>query len=277
MHPSRGSEYPDHRGMAKTEIPVKWSRNRLVVLLEAQQAVFHRRERCEIIGGEGLALQDRKVDFNLIEPTGVHWPVHQYQGGMLLLQTDDRPLAPMRRAVVNDPEHPAGLVIGGLRHDLLHQAVKRFDARFRLATTEEFGTLNIECSEVGPRPTSFVLMFHLHGRSGSRGVSGVLATACLDTGLLVGRKHELIAAKGLAVPLPLVEIQDTPRLGGEIRIAREDPTAMLPGADGVFVEPAPDGATRQAGHQSSLAGIAGQFPAAPTRQGAVLAGGKFTG
>ncbi len=22
MHPSRGSEYPDHRGMAKTEIPV---------------------------------------------------------------------------------------------------------------------------------------------------------------------------------------------------------------------------------------------------------------
>ncbi len=37
MHPSRGSEYPDHRGMAKTEIPVE--RIRFVVSDQDQQYV----------------------------------------------------------------------------------------------------------------------------------------------------------------------------------------------------------------------------------------------
>ena len=36
----------------------------------------------------------------------------------------------MRRAVVNDPENPAGLVLGRWRHDLFHQAVKRFACPF---------------------------------------------------------------------------------------------------------------------------------------------------
>ena len=182
----------------------------------------------------------------------------------------------MRRAVVNDPENPAGLVLGRWRHDLLHQAVKRFAARFRLATTEELGTVNIERGEVGPSPTSLVLVFHLQGRLGSRRAGGVLATACWDTGLLVGRKHEFIGLPRLSWPDSLREIEEPTGLGRQGGIARKYPAAVLPGADGIFVEPAPDGAARQAGDQAALAGTASQFPAAPTRQRTVLGSGQFT-
>ena len=149
------------------------------------------------------------------------------------------------------------------------------DARFRLATTEEFGPVHIERGKVGPSPAALILVFDLPCRAGSRGVAGV-AAACLDTGLLVGRKHELIGLQRLSLPDSVIEIEEPagrPRAGG---IPRKQPAAVLPGADGVFVEPAPDGAARQAGHQAGPAGMASQF-SAPTRQGAVPPRGQFTG
>ena len=165
----------------------------------------------------------------------------------------------MRRAVVNDPENPAGLVLGRWRHDLLHQAVKRFAARFRLATTEELGTVNIERGEVGPSPTSLVLVFHLQGRLGSRRAGGVLATACWDTGLLVGRKHEFIGLPRLSWLDSLREIEEPTGLGRQGGIAeipsrgaarggwhlrgasarRCGPTSWRPGRSGRHSEPVP--------------------------------------
>ena len=105
----------------------------------------------------------------------------------------------------------------------------------------------------------------------------MFAAARLDAGLFVCRNNELIAAKGLAVPLPLVEIQDAARLGGEIRIAREDPTAMPPGTDGVFMQPAPDRASAEGGDQASLADVPGQIGGTPTGERQVVEGGQFTG
>ena len=113
--------------------------------------------------------------------------------------------------------------------------------------------------------------------TGSRGGTGVAAAACLDTGLLAGRKHELIGLQRLSLPDSVREIDEPaglPRAGG---IPRKQPAAVLPGADGVFVEPAPEGAARQAGHQAGPAGMATQFSAAPTRQGTVPPRGQFTG
>lgn len=66
--------------------------------------------------------------------------------------------------------------------------------------------------------------------------------ARLNARLLVGRNHEVIVCQELALPEPLIEIQYPFCFGLKVGIAREDPTAMLPGANGILIEPSPDGA-----------------------------------
>jgi hypothetical protein len=78
------------------------------------------------------------------------------------------------------------------------------------------------------------------------------AYTCLNAGLLVGADHELVGAQALPLPATGVQIQDACGLGLELGIAREDPAAMLPGSDGVFVQPAPHGAIADARDQPTL-------------------------
>ena len=59
--------------------------------------------------------------------------------------------------------------------------------------------------------------------------------------------------------------------------AREDPTAMPPGTDGVFMQPAPDRASAEGGDQASLADVPGQISGTPTGERQVVEGGQFTG
>ena len=54
----------------------------------------------------------------------------------------------MRRAVVDDPEHAAGVVIGGAGHDLLDEAVEGGLAAAVLTTTEDAGPMHIERRQV---------------------------------------------------------------------------------------------------------------------------------
>lgn len=54
----------------------------------------------------------------------------------------------------------------------------------------------------------------------------------------------------LALPDPGIQIEDGPRLGGERRIAREQPPAMAPAPDGIGGEPAPDGRPTDGGPSS---------------------------
>jgi hypothetical protein len=68
------------------------------------------------------------------------------------------------------------------------------------------------------------------------------ARSCLDTGFLVGRQNKLVIFERLALPDALIEVEDTAGLDGEVRIARKDPTAVLPRTNRVFIEPTPDGA-----------------------------------
>ena len=55
------------------------------------------------------------------------------------------------------------------------------------------------------------------------------------------RAGAIAAAQGLVLPATLVEIQYSPSLLLELRIAGENPTAVLPGPDRILVEPTPDG------------------------------------
>ena len=59
------------------ELPLEWASGGAVVVLEAQQAIFDFTEGLEVIGGEHLALNDREVHLDLVEPTGVHGRMHR--------------------------------------------------------------------------------------------------------------------------------------------------------------------------------------------------------
>jgi hypothetical protein len=76
------------------------------------------------------------------------------------------------------------------------------------------------------------------------------AAACLNAGLLVGRDHKLIILQRFAAPKALLEIQDAARFKGKVRVAREDPSSMLPRTDGVFMQPSPNGAAADLSDQT---------------------------
>ncbi len=66
------------------------------------------------------------------------------------------------------------------------------------------------------------------------------ANASLKAGFLVGGNDELIAPKGLVLPVASIEVPHPPGFLGEMRVAGEDPTAMLPGPNGIGVQTPPD-------------------------------------
>ena len=53
------------------EGPVEWRCRLLVMGLKGKQALFEFLQRREVVGSEDLSLNDREIDFDLVEPTGV--------------------------------------------------------------------------------------------------------------------------------------------------------------------------------------------------------------
>ena len=66
-----------------------------------------------------------------------------------------------------------------------------------------------------------------------------------------------------------------PGLGLELRIARKDPAAVLPGADRVFVQPTPDGAVANARHQAAALRVSCHIGHAESRQRQAQGGGQL--
>ena len=150
----------------------------------------------------------------------------------------------------HDPENAASGVVRRLAHDLLDQTLEGRDAGGCFAATEHFGSVHIQRSQVRPGATACVLVLHTHRLAGLGGQARMDTQAGLDAGLLVGRDDELVVAQRLPLPAPLVQVQDPPGLGLEVRIARKDPAAVLPRANGVLVQPTPYRAVADAGHQA---------------------------
>ncbi len=48
---------------------------------------------------------------------------------------------------------------------------------------------------------------------------------------------ELFVAQSLSLPAPLMQVQDSPGLGLEVRVPREDPAPMLPRSNRILVQP----------------------------------------
>src|SRR5580693_7731004 len=78
----------------------------------------------------------------------------------------------------------------------------------------------------------------------------MLATASLHAGLLVSGNDEVGRRKRDSLPQAFIEVQDAPRLGCEIWIARKNPTAMLSRPKGVGIQPAPQGSAADLSHQA---------------------------
>lgn len=71
------------------EFPLERSGDQLVMLLKAKDAFLESRQRREIIRGERLSFQDRKVDFDLVKPAGVDGAMNENKIGVFFLEPQD--------------------------------------------------------------------------------------------------------------------------------------------------------------------------------------------
>jgi hypothetical protein len=105
------------------EPPLERCGNGFVMTLKGQQALLHSGQRRKIVWRERLALDNREVDFDLIEPTGVDGAVDEHPIRVAALQAGHATRTSVRRTVVHDPKDTACLGVGRLGHDLVYQAV----------------------------------------------------------------------------------------------------------------------------------------------------------
>src|SRR5919204_3623070 len=102
---------------------------------------------------------------------------------ILFSQSSNTASTPMIRAVVHNPKDPSGLVIRRLHHDLSNKAVKRRDSTAWFTAAKDFGSVDIQCRQIGPCTTALILMLHLHRRARLGGPGGTDAGSSLNAGL----------------------------------------------------------------------------------------------
>src|SRR5688572_9169336 len=252
------------------EGPIEGPRRLLVAVLEAKQLLLEIGEGREVVRREKLALDDREVDLDLVKPAGMHRGMHQDEVWPLGLETTDRPLAAMGRAIVDDPEHPAGRAVGLMAHDLIDQTVEGRDSGLGFAAAEQLGTMDIPGGEIGPGAGPLIFVLDPDRLARPRRQRGMLAPARLDAGLLVGAQHIVAPSQGNPLPAPLIEIEDAAGFGSEVWIAREDPAAMAPGPQRILAEPAPQGRAADLSHQALGHRLLAQIAERPARQGQTM-------
>src|SRR5208282_527471 len=69
------------------ELPFEGPRRGLPVILKIQEAFGDGVEIGKIIGCQDLALDNREVDFNLVEPTRMNWGMDEPQAGVEIPET----------------------------------------------------------------------------------------------------------------------------------------------------------------------------------------------
>ena len=83
------------------------------------------------------------------------------------------------------------------------------------------------------------------------------AGTSLDRGFLVRGEHVVVFAKGLAFPLPRVEVEHPACFSLEIGVPGEDPRPVPPRLDGVVGKPAPHRRPRDLGHNATAYDLSG--------------------
>jgi len=259
------------------ELPPEGARHRLVVSLEAQEMVPEVSETAEVIGCEGLSLDDREVDLDLVEPARMLGRVDEVQIRPTSLEPVDAALSAVRRAVVDDPKDATSRAIRFSAHDLVDQSIEGGDSGVAFTATEELGSVDIPGGQVSPGPLALVVMFDSHGSPRHRPSRGVNASSGLDAGFLVCRDDELVHPQRSTVPSAGVEIEDASRFGAKVGILGEDPAAVTPRADRVLAEPAPEGGLCDGGHNPTSNDQALELREAQPGKGQTQPMGQLTG
>jgi hypothetical protein len=146
------------------------------------------------------------------------------------------------------------------------ESVEGEDSISSFTTAEDFDAVHIQGGEIGPGAQPLVFVFDPHGQAWTSRQGWMASLPSLNAGFLIRADDEFVLSERAIFPTPLVEIQEGAGFGGEVRVARENPTPTLPGADGIFTEPTPDGGVTDRGNQAGLAHVLGKFRCAPARQ-----------
>jgi len=273
---ARGSEFGEEVGKILTgELPFEGARRGLPVILKIQEAFGDSVETGEVVGCQNLALDDGEIDFDLIEPTGMNRGMHEREARIAVAQTRDGSVATVRRTVIHDPEDAPGIVIRRSGHHLFNEPVKGGDAILRFTAAKDAGSVDVQGGDIGPGPAAGVLVFDVHGSVRPATLRSMLAPAGLNAGLFIRGDHEFIILQRLVSPLAGIEIQHAAGLGGKVRVTGEDPTAVIPGPDGVMMQPAPQRAAADRGDQTALLNLLHQVAGTPARKRSTVLGRKF--
>jgi hypothetical protein len=183
----------------------------------------------------------------------------------------------MGRTIVNNPKDAPCCVIGWLVHDIVNKAIKGDNATSVLAPSEQFGAMNIKCRDICPSAAPDVFMLHLHRRARLGRIGDMTTTARLDARFLIGRQNKLIILKGVPIPYPFIEIQDSPGFLGKLRITGKYPGTIPPGTNGILMKPSPYGAVTDRGCESRASNLPAQIGNTPSRKRYLMDRGQFTG
>src|SRR5207244_8015231 len=149
--------------VAPGEGPFEGRCGSFIVALEGEQTLLQFGQRREIVGCEDFSLNDREIDFDLIEPTGVDWSVDEDCVGPLVAKALDSFLAAMSGAVVHDPKDAASGLVGLLSHDFADEPIHRSNPALDFAATENLRPRDIPSRQVAPGPSATVLVASAHG------------------------------------------------------------------------------------------------------------------
>jgi hypothetical protein len=222
------------------EVPGERLGDLVVALLE----VVERASECggvlEVVGIQQLALDDRVVDLDLVEPAAVDRGVDEDQVRPPALEALDALLAAVIGAVVDDPEHARGGGVGLFGHDLVHEAVERGDPALGFAAAHDPSAPHVPCIEVAQRAHPLVLVLDELTATRCRRRARVDPRPGLDRGLGIGADDAVAGLKQLALPATLIQIEDRAGPLQEVGVAREDPRALPPRLDRVLCQPPSD-------------------------------------
>jgi len=168
---------------------------------------------------------DRQMNSNGIRP--------------LFLETINKTLPPVRRTVVHNPENSIGCFIRFLRHHLIHQPVKWFNAALGFTKAKNFCSVNIPGRKVNQCPATGILMFYSHWFSRTWRSCGMFANSGLDTGLFISRDDIIIRSQRETFPLPGIKIKYSSGFFDELGISGINPGSVEPRTNSVLMQPSP--------------------------------------
>jgi hypothetical protein len=161
-------------------------------VLKREEITLQGRERGEVVRREDLALDDREVDLDLVQPTRVDGCVHGRERRPTGLQAGIALRPTVRGAVVHDPEEAARRLVGLLAHHEVDETIEGDDPGTGGAEPEESGAMHVPRGEVRPRSAPFVLMLDPLGVAGSHGRRWMTPGARLNAGLFVRREDVVV-------------------------------------------------------------------------------------